>query len=1010
MDRLNFRSALNVAEKPSVAKTVSEILSRGNSRKLHSDSKFNPVFEFDYQIGPDIYRMVFTSVRGHLTNIDFGEEHQRWIIDRVIDLYDAEIYKSIVNDCRPIESNLKKLARNIDTLILWLDCDREGENIAYEVIDVVKIINPRVNILRAQFSALTDRDVIRAANTLQVPNKNLSDAVEIRKKIDLIIGASFTRIQTLTFRNLFYGSNEASKHDQKNVISYGPCQFPTLNFIVERAEKIRKFKPEEFYYIELTLCIKESNQKYDVTFNWERQRFFDKIITLTIYEKVLESKKSQVVDIKSNSRTRLRPLPLNTVEMQKLISKKLRISSHETMEICEKLYQKGFISYPRTETQKFGKNEILNLKKLVEEQTKSRVWGDYAEILLKNDEEPNQSSDSLKYTLPRTGKLDDKAHPPIHPVKFADPSILNEKEKRIYELLVRHFLACVSPDAKGEETVVTLLMGGEYFSSKGLIITSQGYLQIYTYDKWTDNYMPNFSLNDEIIPSKLLMQTGKTSPPSFLTEAELISLMDKHGIGTDATIHEHIKHIQDRGYSIQSGNVFKPTLIGTALIKSYEALGLELYKPYLRAQMEADMKEVCEGRKSADNVFREMKREMRNIFNKVFDCLERMKDFLSKFINDNRDYESQINVNLNLLRRGPGGGNGGYGGNGGVGGNNDIPRGDNFNQGRNHDGNNNNNSGDEEGSARKGKKAKRGAKRGGKIIQGHHENYNNNSNNNNNSYDNPRKKIKKRENTNNNNILPSYEDVDSDNEANKNKFNNNFGNQTNTHNKSENTYTTNTHSYKNNSYSNNNILKNNSNFKQENPFSKTKFNNSSNDNITSCPKCSQNMRLVKSRANQYFIGCSTYPTCKSTLSINNPLEINLSNQRCKLCKGLVHQATYIDEKQELICLGPCLLGNQSKSNIPSNNLKRKYDNTFNNTNSNFNNANQYINMNINNNHSENYRGGSGPNNSNYQENKYNNKKKNNQNTFKIINKKNDYQEKDTSFNSLSNIDYSEFFA
>jgi DNA topoisomerase-3 len=151
-----------------------------------------------------------------------------------------------------------------------------------------------------------------------------------------------------------------------------------------------------------------------------------------------------------------------------------------------------------------------------------------------------------KFTYPRIGKLDDKAHPPIHPVKFADPNTLDNNEKKIYELLVRHFLASVSPDAKGQETSVTYEIAEEIFNAKGLRITDSGYLEIYIYDKWNDSYMADFMNNEEIVPSKCYLNTGNTTPPPFLSESELITLMDKYGIGTDATIAEHIKTIQER--------------------------------------------------------------------------------------------------------------------------------------------------------------------------------------------------------------------------------------------------------------------------------------------------------------------------------------------------------------------------------------------------------------------------------------------------------------------------------
>lgn len=312
-------------------------------------------------------------------SLDFGVDQKQWVLERIDELFDAQIYKTITKDNKEIEVNLLNYGKQVDTLILWLDCDREGENIAYEVVDVVRSVNSRINILRAHFSALTPKDIERAMATLQRPNKNLSDAVDIRQNIDLIIGASFTRLQSLSFQPIIL--REQLIRDQKQVISYGPCQFPTLNFIVERTEKIRNFKPEEFYYIDLKIKgLAAGERSQDVDFTWKRNRLFDKMITLTLYECVMDAKVAKVISVNSNPRTRFRPYPLNTVDMQKLISRKLRINSHEAMDIAEKLYQKGFISYPRTETQKFSRNE--NLKKLVEEQTISNEWGRFAQNIL----------------------------------------------------------------------------------------------------------------------------------------------------------------------------------------------------------------------------------------------------------------------------------------------------------------------------------------------------------------------------------------------------------------------------------------------------------------------------------------------------------------------------------------------------------------------------------------------------------------------------------------------------
>ena len=348
----------------------------------------------------------------------------------------------------------------------------------------------------------------------------------------------------------------------------------------------RIIQEEEFYYLELKLkkTDKEIGDKITI-FNWERNRIFEKIICFTILEKTLENKTCKIISVQKKEKKKYRPFPLNTVEMTKLISRKLHINSKEAMDIAEKLYRDGLISYPRTETQRYKPTELSGLRKLVEDVQASSVYGAYCNKLLTQN----------RYNNPKIGSGDDKAHPPIHPVRYAENNELNAKEKKVYDLIMRHFLATLSPDAKGQETTIRVKMGEEFFRTKGLIVEDKGYLEIYTFDYWSNSYVPNFSEGEVVVPYSLNMEKGITSPPNFLTEAELIGLMDKNGIGTDATIHEHIKHVQDRGYAKQYGSIFKPTLLGTSLRYGYLGLGIEIYKPYLRAGMEREIKEVSEG-------------------------------------------------------------------------------------------------------------------------------------------------------------------------------------------------------------------------------------------------------------------------------------------------------------------------------------------------------------------------------------------------------------------------------
>lgn len=139
------------------------------------------------------------------------------------------------------------------------------------------------------------------------------------------------------------------------------------------------------------------------------------------------------------------------------------------MKIAEKLYTQGLISYPRTETNIFPKD--FDLPGLIEHQCNDPNWGEFAQRIVSR---PN----------PRNGVKSDQAHPPIHPTKHS--SNLQGNDKKIYEFIVRHFLACCSYDAKGSETTVTIDINNEKFSASGLMVLERNYLEVYPYEKWSD--------------------------------------------------------------------------------------------------------------------------------------------------------------------------------------------------------------------------------------------------------------------------------------------------------------------------------------------------------------------------------------------------------------------------------------------------------------------------------------------------------------------------------------------
>ncbi|KAG5528715.1 hypothetical protein RHGRI_029395 [Rhododendron griersonianum] len=567
---------LNVAEKPSVAKAVAGILSQGGGMRVREGrSRFNKIFEFGYTIRGQQCQMLFTSVTGHLMELDFDDRYRKWHSCDPLQLYRAPVVKYVPEDKLDIKRTLEEESKNCQWLVLWLDCDREGENIAFEVVEVCTQANRHLNVWRARFSALIDRDIRESVEALVRPNQLFADAVDVRQEIDLRIGASFTRFQTMLLRDAFH--LDFARDNRNVVLSYGPCQFPTLGFIVERYWEIQSHEPEEFWTINCT----HNSDEGIATFNWMRGHMFDYTCAVIIYEMCIQEPAATVAKVRQQEKLKYPPHPLSTIELEKRASRYFRISSEQTMKVADDLYQAGFISYPRTETDCFSPR--TDLRAIVQEQQGHPVWGSYAQRLL----DPGEGL----WRNPSGGGHDDKAHPPIHPTKFSSgESRWSQDHHRLYELVVRHFLACVSKPAVGAETTVEVDIAGELFSASGRVIL-------------------------EFAPTTLTLDSGVTRPPTLLSEADLLNSMDKAGIGTDATMHDHIKKLLDRCYATKDSNTrFSPTSLGEALVMGYDDMGYELWKPYLRAMMESDMKLVSTGAKRKAEVLETCLEQMKACF------------------------------------------------------------------------------------------------------------------------------------------------------------------------------------------------------------------------------------------------------------------------------------------------------------------------------------------------------------------------------------------------------------
>ena len=498
---------------------------------------------------------------GHVFETDFPNEYESWDAVEPIALFAAPV----VRVCKSghVVKLLQAEAKGVDYLVLWLDCDREGENICFEVIDCVKPEmahgqRSKQTIFRAHFSAITPQDIQLAMKRLGEPNKNESMAVEARQELDLKVGVAFSRFQTRYFQGKYTDLDA-------RCISYGPCQTPTLGFCVQRHLDIMQFCPEPFWTIE----IKATQNGTVCTFEWARGRIFDQAVCTSIHATLAGESTLRVDAVEQKEVKKGRPTPMNTVEMLKAASKALGIGPHQAMNAAEHLYLNGYLSYPRTESTAYPKS--FDIAATLDQQAAHPTWGNFVTELL-----------AAGFQKPKGG-VDMGDHPPITPCRAARPGELHGNEAQMYELVTRHFIASVSPDALFLQTKVSAVVAEEHFELSGKELIEPGWLAVTrSYKPDEHKSFPSFTEGDEVslCSDQVTLKDGMTQPPGYLTEADLIGIMEQNGIGTDASIPSHIKNICDRNYvTTEAGRTLVPTQLGIVLVQGYHRIDPDLVLP-----------------------------------------------------------------------------------------------------------------------------------------------------------------------------------------------------------------------------------------------------------------------------------------------------------------------------------------------------------------------------------------------------------------------------------------------
>ncbi|HLF06372.1 MAG TPA: DNA topoisomerase I, partial [Thermoplasmata archaeon] len=500
-----------------------------------------------------------------------------------------------------IASALRDLARHAKRVVIATDYDREGELIGSEALDIVLQTKPKIEVVRMRYSALTREEVTRAFDNTSPLDVNLATAAKARQLIDLSWGAVLTRYISL-----------ATEQRGRDFLSVGRVQTPTLALIVDREREIRTFIPKPFWKLDSRL------KQDEVEFNAEHSHgiFWEEEEARRVHALCHAASSATISSFEQKEEDDRPPSPFDTTSFLAELSG-LGITPARGMSIAESLYTRGFISYPRTDNTVYPPS--LSLRGVVDKIED----GDLAPVVKRLRE--------VTEWRPTRGRRQTTDHPPIYPTSGASKKKLGGDGWRVYELVVRRFLATLAPWARFTSSEAKLSIEGEGFVAKGKRYTSLGWYEFYPYWSPQDTVLPILTPGETVGVLRVSINRDETKPPGRYSAATLLREMDRLMLGTKSTRHDIIQKLYDRKFV--EGRNPTPTPQGEALVESLERHANLVTSPEMTATLEADMDLIAEGQKGLDEVVEESRAGL----SKAVAALEKHRDDLRKEMHEALD-------------------------------------------------------------------------------------------------------------------------------------------------------------------------------------------------------------------------------------------------------------------------------------------------------------------------------------------------------------------------------------
>lgn len=588
-----------IAEKPSAGADM--------ARVLGCKERKNGYIESD--------KYIVTWAVGHLIGLKLPEEHdarlKEWRFEDLPLIFDIKDSLKVIPSSAAQFEIVKKLIHrsDVDYIINGGDAGREGYLIQSWIYRYAGNRKP-VKILWS--SSLTDEALQKAFANLKVEDetfRNLLQEAECRAEIDFLMGMNYSRALTLS-------------KSRDTTLSYGRCQTPLLEMVVQRDLEIEKFVSKPFYQLKVSyaqgfssICIGEDG----------KPRKFDLQEEVNLLARNCEGAIGTVISCEREDKKKKAPLLFNLAELQKEMGRKYKYTPDKTLELTQRLYETyKIVSYPRTDSRYLS----YDLYNEIGEHIKSCYFGKFQDIIEKIDFSGIKADKSYF----NDAKVTDHHAliPTINARTAAEYQKLSEEERNVFDAIVYQFLAIFFPPYEYATTTLITDINGNRFQSRGISVKNLGYKEILKgeVDDKEDGekeWIPLLSEGSKLDVSNTEIVSKKTTPPPRYTIDTIITLMEQHGIGTSATRAEIINKLQnpERQSIVLEKGSYRSTPFGRKFIS---VVPDELKSPDLTKSIEEKLTLVGEGKLSKEVFLNEIIGQIQDYINSVREEASREKE------------------------------------------------------------------------------------------------------------------------------------------------------------------------------------------------------------------------------------------------------------------------------------------------------------------------------------------------------------------------------------------------